>query len=50
MKTFTRLAIVALAMSCPAGLAVVASAVAVCFVGDLICDVAWFVSEVRSAR
>jgi hypothetical protein len=50
MKTLARIGVVALAMSGPAGFAVVASAVAVCLVGDLMGDVVWFVREIRSAR
>jgi hypothetical protein len=50
MKTLARLAVLALALSCPAGLTLVVSAVAVCVALDLVADVAWVVFEVRSAH
>jgi hypothetical protein len=50
MKTLARLAVVALALSCPAGLTIDVAAVAVCVALDLVADVAWVIIEVRSAR
>jgi hypothetical protein len=53
MKTFARLAIVALALSGPAGLAIVASAVVFCLASDLIVATiegyAWAFKAIRSA-
>jgi hypothetical protein len=50
MKTLARLAVAAFALSCPAGLVTVASAVAVCFVLDVLADVVEMSCEFRSIR